>query len=103
MISILLVRKIVSLFLIMLAGSGLVRAGIIKTEDSKILSLVSMYLILPAVIVGSFQIANAGEIKEGLLLAFESAAAIHILLLILSVPAKHIFSLKIMGEFRLSL
>lgn len=93
MISVLLTKKIISLFLIMLAGSALVKTNIAKTEDSKILSLVSMYLVLPAVIIGSFQVADANEIKEGLLLAFYAAIAIHILLLAFSFLAKHIFSL----------
>ena len=54
MISILLVRKIAQLFLIMILGYLLVKLRILKTEESIVLSKLSLYLVMPAVILITF-------------------------------------------------
>ena len=83
MISILLVRKIAQLFLIMILGYVLVKLRILKTEESIVLSKLSLYLVMPAVILSAFQVDFKPEIHAGLMLAFVAAVAIHILLLII--------------------
>ena len=83
MISILLVRKIAQLFLIMILGYVLVKLRILKTEESIVLSKLSLYLVMPAVILSAFQVDFKPEIQSGLILAFVAAVAIHILLLII--------------------
>ena len=83
MISLLLVRKIVQLFLIMILGYVMVRLKVVKTEESVVLSKISLYLIMPAVILSAFQVDFKQEIREGLMLAFVAAVAIHILLLVI--------------------
>ena len=83
MISILLVRKIAQLFLIMILGYLLVKLRILKTEESIVLSKLSLYLVMPAAILSAFQVDFKPEIQAGLMLAFVAAVAIHILLLII--------------------
>ena len=46
-ISILLMEQIVELFIMILMGFIIVKAGIVKDEDSKVLSKVVLYLIIP--------------------------------------------------------
>ena len=70
MISILLVRKIAQLFLIMILGYLLVKLRILKTEESIVLSKLSLYLVMPAVILSAFQVDFKPEIQAGLILAF---------------------------------
>ena len=91
MISLLLVRKIVQLFLIMILGYVMVKLKVVKSEESVVLSKISLYLIMPAVILSAFQVDFKQEIREGLLLAFVAAVAIHILLLIIGHVSGRLF------------
>ena len=94
MISLLLVRKIVQLFLIMILGYVMVRLKVVKTEESVVLSKISLYLIMPAVILSAFQVDFKQEIREGLMLAFVAAVAIHILLLVIGHASGKLFNFE---------
>ena len=48
-IALLLMQQIAVLFLIMGLGFLIVKLGIVKTEDSRVLSMVTIYLVLPCV------------------------------------------------------
>lgn len=82
-ISLLLMKQIAQLFLVMLMGLVLVKTHLLKAEDSKILSIVTLYLIMPCVIINAFQVKYTESIRNGLILAFVAAILIHIVLLIL--------------------
>ena len=47
MISILLAQQIAQLFLMIFMGFLIVKAGLLKDEDSKVLSKIVLYLIIP--------------------------------------------------------
>lgn len=47
LIALLLMQQIAVLFLIMGLGFLIVKLGIVKTEDSRVLSMVTIYLVLP--------------------------------------------------------
>ena len=49
MIALLLMQQIAVLFLIMGLGFLIVKLGIVETEDSRVLSMVTIYLVLPCV------------------------------------------------------
>ena len=83
MISLILAKKIVSLFLIMLLGGLLVRCGIVRSQDSKVLSVISLYLVMPCVILSSFQVEYEPEIFRGLVLALAAAVLLHVVLIAL--------------------
>ncbi len=84
MIILLLVNKIISLFLILLAGALLVKLKIVKSTDSRILSMISLYLITPCVILSSYQVDATPAVRDGLVLAAIAAVVIRILLLALN-------------------
>ena len=46
-ISILLMEQIIELFIMIFMGFIIVKAGIVKDEDSKVLSKIVLYLIIP--------------------------------------------------------
>ncbi len=69
MIAIPLAKKIAELFLILFASAALVKTGVLKTESSKVLSKLSLYLVTPCVIFHSFQKELTPEIQTGLLTA----------------------------------
>lgn len=84
MISILLIKKLIELFLIMIMGFALVKFKILNSKDSKSLSIISLYLVSPCVIINAFQVNYTVEKRNGLLLAFFAAIIIHIILLSLT-------------------
>lgn len=83
MISIILAKKIFSLFLIMIMSMLLVKYKLLKTEDSKAVSVLLLYLFFPCVILVSFQVDFTEQVKAGLLLGTFAAIIIHIMLLAL--------------------
>ncbi len=92
MIAKLLAEEIVILFALMACGAFVVRIGLLKSSDSKVLSILTVYLVLPCTIVRAFQISYTPDIARGFLLATLAAFLIHILLFcivgLLSKPLK---------------
>ena len=68
-----LVNKIISLALVMAMGWLVVKSRVMRSEDSKGISKMSLYLVMPCVILSSFQVEYTDEVKQGLLLAFLAA------------------------------
>lgn len=60
-ISILLAQQIAQLFLMIFMGFLIVKAGLLKDEDSKVLSKIVLYLIIPCVILNAF----SGQLHAG--------------------------------------
>ena len=69
MIAIPLAKKIAELFLILFAAAFLVKTGVLKTENSKVLSRLSLYFVTPCVVFNAFQKELTPEIWTGLLTA----------------------------------
>lgn len=82
--ALILLRQIISLFLIMGCGFLLVRLKLLKGSDSRALSVMSIYLIVPCVIIKSFQIELTEEVRNGFLMAVAAAVLVHFCLLGLS-------------------
>ena len=66
----------------MALGIVLVRCGIVRSQDSKVLSMISLYLVMPCVIISSFQVEYQPEILNGLLLALAASALLHLVLIV---------------------
>lgn len=94
MITILLIKKIVSLFLIMILGALTVRFNVVKSSDSRIISLINLYLINPCVILNAYQVDVTGNTVKGLLLAFVAAVLYHLVIISVMSPVSKIFSLE---------
>lgn len=84
MISILLMRQIAQLFLMILMGYILVKFGILKSKDSKTISVIVLYLVIPCVIINSFQVDYTVDKRNGLILAVVAAILIHVIFFILA-------------------
>lgn len=80
MLSILLLKKIAELFVCIIMGYALVRFGRLRAEDSRVLSVVSLYLLNPCVIISSYQIQRTDRLMAGLGLSLAAAALILLLL-----------------------
>lgn len=88
MLSLILAKKIFSLFIIMIMSMALVRFKILKAADSKIMSILLLYLFFPCVILESFQIDFTPEIQHGMLLSTGAAVVVQALLLFMGVALK---------------
>lgn len=82
-ISLLLMEQIAELFLMILMGYIIVKAGIVKDEDSKVISKIVLYLIIPCVIINAFQVDYTPETVRGLLLALAASVLLQVLLLLI--------------------
>lgn len=83
-ISLLLMQQIAQLFLILLMGYAVVKTGLLKAADSRVLSVVFVYLITPCVVLNAFQIENSPEIRSGLLFSVGIAVLAHVVFLALT-------------------
>lgn len=81
-ISLILLEQIVQLFLILLMGYVVVKIKLLRSEDSRVLSVVMVYLVTPCMIINSFQLDYTPQIIGGLLFAFVLAIAGHVLFLL---------------------
>lgn len=77
MIGFILARKIFSMFLMIFAGVFLIKAKLVKAEESKTLSVITLYLIMPCTIVSAFQVDYTPEVRNGLLLAVAASAIVN--------------------------
>lgn len=57
------------------------KAGLLKDEDSKVLSKIVLYLIIPCVILNAFQVDYTPETVRGLLVAFAASLLMQVVLL----------------------
>ena len=81
--ALILMKQIIVLFLMMGCGLAVVKLGMLKVEDSKALSVVSLYLLLPSVVIHSFDIEYTPEVMSGFLLALAAALAFHGILIVI--------------------
>lgn len=81
-ISILLMEQIIQLFLMIFMGFLIVKAKLLNSEDSKVLSIIVLYLIIPCVIINAFQVDYTSQTVKGLLIALAGSVMTQVILLI---------------------
>lgn len=82
-ISILLMRQILSMILTMGCGYALVKAGLLKAEESRTISVLTIYVIFPCSVVNAFRISYTPQIRNNFLLALAAALLAHVLMIAL--------------------
>ena len=82
-LSILLMEQIAKLFLMIFMGYAVVKLGLLTDEDSKVLSTLVLYLIVPSVILNAFQVDYTQEKVNGLKLAGIASLLLLIILLLI--------------------
>ena len=91
--SILLLKQIAQLFLMILMGYIIVKAKLLKGEDSKVLSKIILYLIIPAVIINAFQVDYSPNVTKGLITACIASIILQFLLLFVTYIMQKMFHL----------
>ena len=93
-ISILLMQQIVQLFLMIFMGYLIVKTGLVRVDDSKVLSKIILYLIVPCVIINAFQVDYTTDTVKGLLIAFAASVLTQVVLLIVISAAGKLLHLN---------
>lgn len=93
-ISILLMQQIVQLFLMIFMGYLIVKTGLVRDDDSKVLSKIILYLIVPCVIINAFQVDYTTDTVKGLLIAFAASVLTQVILLIVISVAGRLLHLN---------
>ena len=101
-LSLLLIQKIVSLFLIMFLGYLLVRCRLVKSSDSRVISVLSLYLIIPCTIISAFEVDFSPEVRQNLLLAVAAAVLTQGLLVLLSMLLSRVMKLDAVEKLSLA-
>ena len=83
MLSLILLQQIAQLFIIIFLGWAIVKAGILKSEDSKTLSMVLLYIITPCVNLNAFQIERTVDTVRMMELSLLSAVILSVLSIVL--------------------
>lgn len=73
------------MFVIMAMGFALVRAHVVSSRDSRGVSLVTLYVISPCMIVSAFQMEMTPKIASGFVLALVAGLLVQLLFWLLSV------------------
>ena len=97
-ISLLLMQQIAQLFIVLLMGYVVVKAGLLKASDSRVLSVVFVYLVMPCVVLNAFQIDDTPQIRAGLLYSMGIAVGMHIVFLILNAIFKKPLKLDVVEQ-----
>ena len=96
-VSILLMQQIAQLFIVLLMGYVVVKAGLLKASDSKVLSVVFVYLVMPCVVLNAFQIDDTPQIRTGLLYSMGIAVGMHVVFLVLNAIFKRPLKLDVVA------
>ena len=81
-LSILLLGQMLSMMLMILMGFAAVKTKLVKSSQSSVISALTLYIIVPCVVIDSFQIEFSAEKMKGLLLAAGFAVLMHVLFII---------------------
>lgn len=93
MVTTLLLKQLVIFFIYMGAGFLLVKIGIMKAEDSRVFSLLSIYVLLPCAILKSYQADYSPELRDGFMLAMGAALVSQLILMAVTYGISKVYKL----------
>ena len=82
MITLLLSKQIFQLYLIMACGYFAVRSGLLKSGDSRTISVLLVYIVVPCTVLNAFQIDFTPETAKNFLLSVIAGIILHFLLFV---------------------
>lgn len=88
-----LVNKIASLAIMLLVGALVVRLGILKSDDSIVLSNLTLWVICPCMLITAFQVEFTEDVRDGLMLALFAAFVINVGLVLSNIVLRRVFGL----------
>ena len=94
MLILILIKKIISMFLVIAMGAAAVKLKLLSDTDSRPLSAVLLYISTPALLLTSFEVDVTPEVVSGLVLAFLAAILTHIVYMLLLIPLEKAMKLE---------
>ena len=88
--SLLLLKQIAAMFLMVGVGVLLVKLRILQSSASRVLSLLTIYVVAPCAIVRSFQLELTQELLRNFLFIVLVAVALHVLLMVIAFVLKRL-------------
>jgi len=79
MLSILLAKEIFKLFLIMFISLAATKAGLLKADDASALSRISLYFIVPCILLTAYQVDFTVQVRNGLIISVAFGLLAHII------------------------
>lgn len=101
-LSLLIIKQILSMFLMLLVGVALVKFHIVEQKAGSSLSKIVLYVVLPCTIICTFQKAQQYEMKDELIFVFLVAICLNILLILLPYPIRKLLKLTAVEQASLS-
>ena len=98
MLSLLLFQRIAELFLIIFMGWLIVKVGILKSDDSRCLSMILLYVITPSVFFNAFQIERTPEVMSMMGFSAILAVIFNVVMLLLARLAAVVFHMDVVEE-----
>ncbi len=92
-VSLILTEQIIKLFIILLLGFLLVKFGLLKASDSKSVSVILVYLILPCMIINAFQIDYTPQVRTGLIFTIAASVIVHLIFIAVTALLKRLLGL----------
>ena len=92
-VSLILAEQIIKLFIILLLGFLLVKFGLLKASDSKSVSVILVYLILPCMIINAFQIDYTPQVRTGLIFTIAASVIVHLIFIAVTALLKRLLGL----------
>lgn len=83
-----LIKKIISMYLMMLAAVAAVKAGVVKSSESRTVSTIILYIVIPCMVLSAFKVDSTPEVRSGLMLAFIGSAIIEVLMVLITALLK---------------
>lgn len=81
------------MLLMVLIGFVLVKAKLLKSEQSVVLSTLNLYVACPCLILSAFQLDYKPELLKGLIIAFVAAALVHVVYIFMTKPVGRMLKL----------
>ena len=98
MLSLLLFQRIAELFLMIFMGWIVVKVGVLKTEDSRCLSMILLYVITSCVFFNAFQIERTPEVISMMGFSAILSVAFNVVMLLLARLAAVVFHMDVVEE-----
>jgi len=100
--SLLIIEQILEMFCMIAVGFVLVRTKTLKKDTAEHLSKIALNVVLPCVIINTFQISYQEEVLQGLVFAFALAILFNLILIFVPHALKKPFNLSVVEQASLS-
>ena len=97
-----LAYQLAVLFIMMACGWLLVKGRLLRAEDSRVLSIINIYIIQPCVIIRAFQIELSASVRSGFVFSLGTALLVNLLLIGATMAVRRALRLSLVEQASIS-